>query len=334
MLQELTIENFVLIEREQLYFKDGLNIITGETGAGKSIIFSAIRCLLGQKSTKEMVRISADSARLEGVFFHNNESLKQLLESNGFVDEEGQLIITREFNDKRSLIKINGRTCLNSFIKEVGTYLIDFHGQRDNSILLDNKSHLTILNTFGGEVFSNELAQIKQIATEYNQNVEEILQLKNGSINVGRELDLLSYQIKEIEDASLKLNEDIEIEERLSFLRNGELIHTSLSGVQSLLQESDGMSDLSDKILQQLSAVETYDDRLKELYSIAQEMVNSVEELQTSTRHYLEDFDRDEEELFYLEERNNTINSLKMKYGQSVESILIFYDGLKGRIIR
>lgn len=328
MLQELTIANFVLIEREQLYFKEGLNIITGETGAGKSIIFSAIRCLLGQKSTKELVRKSADNARLEGVFFHNSEKLRILLEDNGFIDEDGQLIITREFNEKRSIIKINGRTCLNSFIKQIGVYLIDFHGQRDNSILLDNKSHLSILNTFGGKIFINELSTIKTLVTEYTKNLDEIIFLQNGSNNVERELDLLSYQIKEIEEAGLKENEDVEIEERLSFLRNGELIHSNLSEVQSVLQDTDGIGDLSDKLIQQLSSVETFDEHLKELYDLAQDLVSTSEELQTSTRRYLDSFDRDEEELFYLEERNNTINSLKMKYGQSVELILNFYDGL------
>lgn len=328
MLQELTIENFVLIEREQLYFKDGLNIITGETGAGKSIIFSAIRCLLGQKSTKELVRKSADSARLEGVFFHNSEKLRTLLEDNGFIDEDGQLIVTREFNEKRSIIKINGRTCLNSFIKQVGAFLIDFHGQRDNSILLDNKGHLGILNTYGGNSFDQELAEINRLVTEYMKNAEEITFLQNGSDNVERELDLLSYQIKEIEDASLKTNEDVEIEERLSFLRNGEQIHSNLSEVQAVLQDTDGIGDLSDKLIQQLSVVESFDEQLKDLYNLAQDLVSTSEELQSATRRYLDDFDRDEEELFYLEERNNTINSLKMKYGQSVDAILSFYEGL------
>jgi len=328
MLQELTIENFVLIENEQLHFKEGLNIITGETGAGKSIIFSAIRCLLGQKSTKDLIRKSAESARLEGVFFHNSEALSRLLVENGFTDEDGQLIISRDFNEKRSLIKINGRTCLNSFIKQVGQFLIDFHGQRDNSILLDSKSHLKIIDTFGYDSLQEELSQVGTLIESYQQLDKEILELENGSQNVDRELDLLSYQIQEISDADLKENEDVEIEERLTLLRNGENIHNSLSEVQNAFQESGGFDDLSDKLLQQLSSVQDFDEDIKKLYDMAQEMVNLSTELSSGTRHYLDSFDRDEEELFYLEERNNSINSLKMKYGQSVEAILSFYAEL------
>lgn len=328
MLQELTIENFVLIEKERLSFKEGLNIITGETGAGKSIIFSAIRCLLGQKSTKELIRKNKDSARIEGVFFCEDPKLSELLEGNGFETEDGQLIISRDFNEKRSLIKINGRTCLNSFVKEVGQFLIDFHGQRDNSILLDAKSHLDILDRFGGSVLEDELIQIEALYKGHQATIQEIKELENGSQNVDRELDLLSYQINEIQEAGLKEKEDIEVEERLSFLRNGEEIHTSLSEIQGMFQESGGVRDLSDKMLQQFSHIKAFDSDLLPLSELAEDLSNSVEELQRATRNYLDNFDRDEEELYLLEERNNVINSLKMKYGQSVESILSFYDDL------
>lgn len=328
MLHELTIENFVLIEKERLHFKDGLNIITGETGAGKSIIFSAIRVLLGQKSTKEFIRKTADTARLEGVFFHQNHDLSHLLRENGFEDEEGQLIITREFNDKRSLIKINGRTCLNSFIKQVGYFLIDFHGQRDNSILLDSKSHLKIIDTYGNKEIADDLNRIKVLVQEYKCVKDEIAALEGHNGTVERELDLIAYQLNEIGQADLKPNEDEEIEARLSLLRNGEEIHQNLSEVQAIFQEAGGLSDLTDRLLQQLSTVQNYDDDIKKLYELAQEMVSTGDELSQGTRYYLESFDRDEEELFYLESRNDSINTLKMKYGQSVDQILNFYDEL------
>lgn len=328
MLQELTIENFILIEKERLRFEEGLNIITGETGAGKSIIFSAIRVLLGQKSTKDLIRKSADSARLEGVFYYQNSGLKELLNSHGFEDEDGQLIITREFNDKRSIIKINGRTCLSSFIKQVGYYLIDFHGQRDNSILLDGRSHLKIVDDFGHETIEADLIEIKDYVERYGEIQEEINSLESGSSTVERELDLLAYQIQEISEAQLRPNEDIEIEERLSFLRNGEEIHSNLTEIQAMFQESGGFGDLTDRLLQQLSSIQSYDDHLKKLYETSQELVNIADELNQGTRHYLESFDRDEEELFELEVRNDLINTLKMKYGQTVDIILSFYDDL------
>lgn len=328
MLQELTIENFVLIEKERLNFKEGLNIITGETGAGKSIIFSAIRCLLGQKSTKELIRKNKDSARIEGVFFCEDPKLSELLEDNGFETEEGQLIISRDFNEKRSLIKINGRTCLNSFVKQVGQYLIDFHGQRDNSILLDARSHLDLLDRYGGSTLNDDLKEVADLYRSHQAIIQEIKELENGSQNVERELDLLSYQINEIDEAGLKEKEDLEVEERLSFLRNGEEIHTSLSEIQGMFQDAGGIRDLSDKLLQQFSQIKSYDSDLVPLSELAEDLSNAVEELQRGTRNYLDNFDRDEEELYHLEERNNVINSLKMKYGQSVETILNFYDDL------
>jgi len=328
MLQELTIENFVLIERECLSFKDGLNIITGETGAGKSIVFSAIRVLLGQKSTKELIRKTAESARLEGVFYHQNEILSRLLHENGFEDEDGQLIVTREFNDKRSIIKINGRTCLNSFIKQVGNYLIDFHGQRDNSILLDSRSHLKIIDDFGYDQVETELKAINDYVENHKAIREEIESLEGISGTVERELDLLAYQIQEISEAQLRPQEDVEIEERLDLLRNGETIHNNLTEIQAMFQESGGFSDLTDRLMQQLASIQDYDDELKKLYDFAQELVNSADEVNQGTRHYLDGFDRDEEELYELEARNDLINTLKMKYGQTVDQIIEFYHDL------
>lgn len=328
MLQELTIENFVLIEKERLTFKEGLNIITGETGAGKSIIFSAIRCLLGQKPTKGLIRKNKDSARIEGVFFCEDPKLSELLGENGFEIEDGQLIISRDFNEKRSLIKLNGRTCLNSFVKQVGQHLIDFHGQRDNSILLDAKSHLVLLDRYDPLILEENLKEIGDLYKAYQGITEEIKALENGSQNVERELDLLSYQINEIDEAGLKENEDLEIEERLAFLRNSEEIHTNLSEIQGMFQDTGGIRDLSDKLLQQFSHIKTYDSDLLPLSELAEDLSSAVEELQSGTRNYLDNFERDEEELYHLEERSNLINSLKMKYGQSVEIILNFYDDL------
>jgi DNA repair protein RecN (Recombination protein N) len=328
MLQELTIENFVLIERECLSFKDGLNIITGETGAGKSIVFSAIRVLLGQKSTKELIRKTAESARLEGVFYHQNETLSRLLHENGFEDEEGQLIISRTFNDKRSIIKINGRTCLNSFIKQVGNYLIDFHGQRDNSILLDSRSHLKIIDDFGYDQVETEIKAINDYVEKHKAIREEIESLEGSNGTVERELDLLAYQIQEISEAQLRPQEDVEIEERLDFLRNSETIHNNLTEIQAMFQETGGFSDLTDRLIQQLASIQDYDDELKKLYEYAQELVNSADEVNQGTRHYLDGFDRDEEELYELEARNDLINTLKMKYGQTVDHILEFYHDL------
>lgn len=329
MLLELTIENFVLIEKERLQFKEGLNIITGETGAGKSIVFSAIRCLLGQKSTKDLIRKNATSARLEGVFYNDHPDLKKLLADNGFQEEEGQLIITREFNEKRSLIKINGRTCLNSFVKGVGQYLIDFHGQRDNSILLDAHSHLHMIDSFGGKTLEKPLHQIKELVEEYNTIELEIETLEQGSKNVDRELDLLNYQINEIEEASLKNHEDDEIEERLALLRNSETIQSTLSEIQSALQDSGGIRDVSDKIVQLLYSVQSYDPDIQPMYDLAQELMNNSEELQRTTRNYLDGFDLDAEELFTLEARIDLINALKMKYGQNVNAIIGFCDTLR-----
>ncbi len=327
MIYELVIENFILIEKQQVVFGDGLNIITGETGAGKSIIFDAIRVLLGQSPSKDKVRKGADKFRIEAVFQSDDLELAKLLTDNDILIEDEQIIISRVFDNKKSIIRVNGRTCLSSFVKKLGEYLIDFHGQRDNSILLNTNTHLDIIDQYALDI-KDDLKQIEQIFYDYNRVDEKIKDILDNAESIDKKLDFINYQIDEIEKANLIPDEDVEIESRLKLLRNSEYIYKNLMNTRALFTESMGIIDLSDKMLANISQVKEYDSNLDSVYDLAQEMSNIADEINIGIRNYLDSFELDEEELYNLESRIDVINNLKLKYGSKLSDILDLYQKL------
>ncbi|TDT61932.1 DNA repair protein RecN [Fonticella tunisiensis] len=332
MLLELHVKNFALIDRVDLEFAEGLNILTGETGAGKSIIIDSVNFLLGDKQSKDIIRTGEESAYVEGVFEVRNEEFNRLLLENGIETDE-VVVITREINQSgRSISRINGRTVTVGLLKQAGKYLIDIHGQHEHQSLLDEDSHMDILDSFCGESFQalkkeyrQKYADLKEIKRELNKlNADEQYKL--------RRMDLLSFQIQEISEANLKIGEDEELAKRKDILANSEKIISNLAAAYESLYEGEEKGcayDLMGVGISHLESIEKYDENLSKMKTSLEDLYYQLKDIIDEIREYRDSIDFDPEELNDIEARLDLINRLKRKYGSTIEEILQYYDKIK-----
>ena len=331
MLLEIFIENFILLEKERLNFSNGLNIITGETGSGKSIILNAIKTLLGQNTSKDVIMTGKESAIIEGVFYLESPQAIEFINSNGFFAEDNEIIITREISRKRSSARINGRPCLNGFIKELGYMIMDFHGQNASLVLLDASKQLEIVDDFKTKEINSIKDKVSDKFGKVKEIKDKILEIKNLAKIDPKEMDFLKYQIDEIEKSCLKIGEDSELEDRMELLENSELVRTNLSKSSQILNDNGGIRDNLDTVSKLLSEISHYDSRLKEFNSTLDEIIINSEELYREVKNYLDNYDIDEEELYSVESRLNVINEMKRKYGKTLEEVMEYFEKSKFR---
>jgi DNA repair protein RecN (Recombination protein N) len=332
MLLELHIRNFALIDRVDLEFSKGLNMLTGETGAGKSILIDSVNFILGEKQTKDIIRTGEESAFVEGVFEICSEEVRELLNESG-IEAEDLLIITREINQSgRSISRVNGKTVTLGFLKTLGKLLIDIHGQHEHQSLLNDESHIEILDSFCGEDFAELKKQYKDYYNKVKEIDKELEKLTEDEQYKLRRMDLLNFQIQEISEANLKPNEDEEISRRKDILQNAEKIYSNLSSIYQKLYESDDRSSAFDEIgtsLVQLESIVKYDDRLNSIKSTLEEIYYKLEDVIDGIRDYKDSIEYNADELNEIETRLDTINRLKRKYGKTIEEILSYCEEIK-----
>ncbi|HBF76869.1 MAG TPA: DNA repair protein RecN [Clostridiaceae bacterium] len=329
MLLELHIKDFALIDSADLKFEKGLNILTGETGAGKSIVIDSVNFIMGDKQSRDIIRTGAESAYVEGVFDANSEETSHILQENG-IDEEDVLIISREINQNgRSISRINGKTVTVSLLKQVMKYIIDIYGQHQHQSLLDEQNHIQILDSFCG-------SSIIEIKKQYKALYEQIKEIENqiDRINLDekdrqRKLGLLSYQINEINEAKLKPNEDEELYKKREVLANAEKIYSSLSNAYNILYSSEEQNSSYDGIgssIGYLEGIEKYDEKLENIKNELKDVYYNLEGIVDEIREYKDNIDFEPDVLNQVEIRLDLINSLKMKYGNSIEEILAYCE--------
>ena len=329
MLLELHIKDFALIDSADLKFEKGLNILTGETGAGKSIVIDSVNFIMGDKQSRDIIRTGAESAYVEGVFDANSEETSHILQENG-IDEEDVLIISREINQNgRSISRINGKTVTVSLLKQVMKYIIDIYGQHQHQSLLDEQNHIQILDSFCG-------SSIIEIKKQYKALYEQIKEIENqiDRINLDekdrqRKLGLLSYQINEINEAKLKPNEDEELYKKREVLANAEKIYSSLSHAYNILYSSEEQNSSYDGIgssIGYLEGIEKYDEKLENIKNELKDVYYNLEGIVDEIREYKDNIDFEPDVLNQVEIRLDLINSLKMKYGNSIEEILAYCE--------
>ena len=237
MLQSLSIKNVALIKNIVIDFDKGLNILLGETGAGKSIIFDALNFVLGAKADKTLIRSGEDSMRVDAVFTDLNDNCKSTLNEYGFEAEE--ILLSRVLSlDGKSTIRINGNLSTQTILKEIGKVLVDSYSQHESVELLKSKSHLAMLDKFGKSKIEKLKNEVKEKYNNYHNILSEIDRLGGDEYDREREISLLNYQISEIRDADLKMGEDEEIHDRLKFLNNAEKIYQSISMCEEYLDNS------------------------------------------------------------------------------------------------
>lgn len=327
MLSELTIENVAVIEHAQVSFGSGLNILTGETGAGKSILIDSINAILGNRTTRELVRSGAKKASVWAVFSTYPDEVRRLLEEGGY-EPEDQLLLQREIGaDGKTSCRINGKPAAVGFLRELGSHLITIHGQHDSQNLLNAAKHLEILDSF---------AQAEPLLQKYQEVYHRLRdlegQVRKLSMDEGekqRRLDLLRYQVDEIEAAELSEGEEEQLMQQRNQISNARRIMECLNGAYTALQGDDsfqGGVDLLADAQGQMEEISSFSEnfsliseRLGDLYYNAQDVVQEI-------KYALDDFDLDPSRLEEIEERLDLLHNLKRKYGQTVEEILAFHQ--------
>ena len=334
MLTQMSIRNFALIEQMNISFNDGITIFTGETGAGKSILMDAFSILLGERASSEFIRHGKDSFVIDGIFdIAHHQSIQELLESKNIMVEEGELILSRSFNrNGKSSILANDQPIPLKALKEIGLYLADIHGQYSNQRLLDADSHHEYLDTYNkeGQVAYKAYTDAYKV---YKQAKQEVDNLQENMSERARELDMLRYQIDEIEDAGLSVGEDISIAEELKRLDSFEHIDKVLgSCYDAFYNGRQPLLDTINAIKVEVSDLVKYDAELKEVSEMVDSAYFQLEEAAQSLDRYRDTISYDEERYKYCQDRDTTIYGLKKKYGETVEEILAYEEKAQARL--
>lgn len=335
MLLELNIENFAIIENMKIEFESGLNVLTGETGSGKSIIIDSLGLVLGQRVNKDIIKKGKDRAFIEAVFSSYDEETKDLLLEYGI--ESGDLIVvSKEIREKGpSITRINNRTVTSQILSKISTHLIDIFAQHESISLMDNKNQLKLIDDFSGKKQALLLTELRNIVEEINELKNEYQEKSMLEQNKDREIDLLEYQINEIESASLSEYDDEELYDDFNALNNMTDTLVKLSEAKSLINESyesSSLEDILDRIIANIVDVSKYNKDLKEVEESLEDIRFRISDIAKELDRYVNSSEIDEEKLSYLKERIDLVNSLKLKYGNNLKAINSFYDEISERL--
>ncbi|MCI6768486.1 DNA repair protein RecN [Porcincola intestinalis] len=336
MLRVLHVKNMALIEEEKIEFGDGLNILTGETGAGKSILIGSLGVALGSGSFKDFVPENADHASVELIFDTQSGRVKVWLEEHDIPDMDGQIIISRSFRKGRSISRINGEVVPIGLVRELSSDLIDIHGQHEHQSLLYPKYHLQLVDDFAGEELEKKKERCRMLYQAYASASQKLKEALRDAGDRAKNMDFISFEVSEIDDAGLRLGEDEELENRFRFLSNAQKIMEALSVVQRLT-DGDGETDASSQISRasgELSAVASYDEELMQLQSTLSDAEGMLSDFTRALSGYIDAFSYDEQEFSEVSDRLDLINHLKMKYGRTIEDILSYRDARQQELDR
>ncbi len=336
MLTNVHVKNLALIDETEIYFKEGLNILTGETGAGKSIIIGSINLALGGKAPKDIVREGADYGLVELVFESESNDVMKKLQEADISCEDGQIIISRKIVNGRSTIRVNGETVSAAFLKELSPLIIDIYGQHDNQYLINKSKHLGLLDDFGGESIKSKMAKVDELYKMYKELSESLKDFDMDEEERNKEISFLEFQINDIEEAALRSGEDDELEEEYKKITHSKKIAEALGGVYSAI--GDGIFAQSiERSIRELSQIVEFDCTIKGFYDILMDMEAMCRDLSRDIWEYMEEMSFDEERVHYVEERLDTINRLKLKYdgkngNGSIDDVETNLDKLRERL--
>ena len=330
MLVELHIEDFAIIDRLDLEFEQGLITFTGETGAGKSILIDAVETLLGGRADATYVRSDSDRASVEGAFRIPEAvrpELNALLEREDLLDDPDLVTLAREIRaNGRNVARVNGRSVSAGLLREIGELLVDIHGQSEHLSLLRVRQHLGLLDSFAG--VEDLLASYRKIYQKLQGVRRDLEQLRQSERDAARRIDMLSYQINEIESAHLKLGEEEDLKEERNRLANAEGLSTAVQEALLALDEgtpeSPAVTDLFGQVIHALHTLSRLDPTQVPIDDQAQGLFDDLSDLARNLRGYLEGIEFNPKRLDQVEERLAMIHSLKRKYGDSIEAVLAF----------
>lgn len=324
MLLEISIKNFAIIEEISLNFEKGMTVLTGETGAGKSIIIDAMNMMLGSRATTDVIRHGAPKAEIEGLFaVESNRHLTALFEEQG-LEWTDELIIRREIlQNGRSVSRINGQMVNLSVLKAVGQHLVDIHGQHDQEELMRPQLHITMLDEFGDAAFFQTKAAYRQTFEDYKRLRKQVVELQRNQQENKARIEMLEFQIAEIEAAALEVEEDVRLEQERQRLLNHKMIADTLTNAYTML-DAEEFSSLSNvrSAMNDLESIEEYDASYKELSGQLAETFYALEDITKRLEDVVDGLEFDGNRLMQVESRLDLIHSITRKYGGQVKDVL------------
>lgn len=330
MLLEISIKNFAIIEEISLTFENGMTVLTGETGAGKSIIIDAMNLMLGARASLDVIRHGANKAEIEGLFsVGENPALTQVLEENG-IDVTEELIIRRDIlQNGRSIGRINGQMVNLTTLRAVGQYLVDIHGQHDQEELMKPNMHIRMLDEFGNEQFTDVKKHYQELFESYRQLRKRVVTKQKNEQDHKARIEMLEFQIAEIEAAALKAGEDQVLNQKRDKLLNHKNIADTLTNAYVMLDDEE-FSSLSNirSAMNDLMTLEEFDADYKEMSANVSEAYYILEEVTKHLGDVIDDLDFDAGSLQQIEVRLEVIYSITRKYGGNVDDVLEYYDNI------
>jgi len=336
MLHNLYVKNLALIDEIEVEFTKGLNILTGETGAGKSIILGSVNLALGGKYSADIIRKGAEYGYVELTFFVENKTQEEALKRKDIFPEDGVVVLSRKLMSKRSISKINGETVPIALLKEAASILIDIHGQHEHQSLLYKKNHLTILDAFAKENFKQVKEKLAKAYLIYKEQKEELEEALTDEKERNKEIGFLEFEIQEIRQAKLSRQEDETLEETYRRMTNGKKIVGNLEEAYEYTggTNSETASEAISRALRCMQEAAGCDEQAQDMFQQLAEIDSLLNDFNRELSDYKMSFDFSEETFFEVETRLNEINRLKAKYGNSIEEILEYCDKKEERLLK
>lgn len=329
MIKSIHVKNYILIDELTVDFDEGLNVITGETGAGKSILINAIDIAFGAKASGEVIKNGADKSIIELFISSKKPDLKNIFEENG-IDYDDEIVLVREITPNSSRTRVNGTLVNQNFVKNLKEIFLDIHSQHQTYAFLQPKSHIFLLDNYAKDVYGDKLEQYRKLFSEY-QTFQKALENAKNSVNATEsQIDFLKFQINEIEEAQIEdVNEEETLQNELKVLENAEnLKELTQSAYWSLNGDDNSILDALLQIKSEISKAVNMDNTLENFESSAIELTELARDLSSSLRDYAQSISDDPERLNFIQERLYLFDKLKRKYGSSLEEVLNTYDKL------
>ena len=336
MLKTLTVWNFALLEHVEINFDAGLNILTGETGAGKSILIDALGAVLGHRLSADVIRTGCDWLRVEAIFDIAGETrLHELLAEQAIDDEDDSLIVTRQITTKgKNVILVNGCHVTVSTLRAIGEFLVDVHGQHENLALVRAENQFALLDGSDAEI-PKLRASYEEAYRAWKEASDKLAEMKASSGASADRLDMLKWQAKEIGDAELRPNEDEELEAEINRLSNAERITENVGEASALLgggAESEGILAEIGELQRRIEALGQFDTVFDDAAPMVEDAVCQLKEVFYTVQNYMDGVEFDPERLDALQTRMDVIDKLERKYGPTIEAVLAYREKIEAEI--
>ena len=327
MLQSLHVKNLALIDETEVFFGGGLNILTGETGAGKSIIIGSINLALGAKADKEMIRSGAEYGLVELVFSLENPAQIRAVRELELPIEEGQIILQRKIMENRSQCKVCGETVTAKQLRQLAEILIDIHGQHEHQSLLKEAKQLEILDAYAGSSISEKKERLGDVHRQYRDKCRELSENETDEETRKRECSLAEFECREIEEAALVPGEDAEVERAYQRMSNARKIEEAAASAHALCgYENSGAGSVIARAIREIRSVSAYDETLQEYEKQLLDIDSLLNDYNRGMAEYLSGLEFDAGQFEQMETRLNLLNRLKSKYGDTIEEILAYRE--------